>query len=301
MTAMKRELRPTAHIEIVWMSPEWAKSILEKNTKNRPINNPNLKFLKNEMETGRYQFNGDTIAISLSFILLNGQHRLMNCVELQQGFWAIMVTELEDDVFVTIDTGRPRQASDTLSIGGVADSKRMAANTRKIMGFAQRVYRNNLSGNRIKTANSIILEIFKANKDVITEATVEIHPSYVKGQRILPPSTAEAAAAALILSGEDKNMVYAFMREIYSGEKEEHSMASTAAMLLRGYLINVRVSERKLDNKAMVATLFNSFYKYKRGSNAKKYNAPKKDVSELIPHFVLNGYNATSGETNAVQ
>lgn len=114
--------------EVIRVTPEIAKNILEKsNTKNRTLSIGRARALARAMEGGQWAMNGDSIKISDTGILLDGQHRLTAIVISQTSQDVLFVTGLKESVFTTIDVGANRTAADMLSIAGVKNSAIIAS------------------------------------------------------------------------------------------------------------------------------------------------------------------------------
>lgn len=71
------------------------------------------------MKKGLWRVNGETIIFNKSGELSNGQHRLSACVEANTPFLAIVLCNVDDDAFATIDTGKIRSGGDVLYLSGV--------------------------------------------------------------------------------------------------------------------------------------------------------------------------------------
>lgn len=111
-----------------FISPETASSMLAANTSNRRVITSHLKRLEATFWAGEMKLNGDSIRISASGVLLDGQHRLMACANTGIGFYTIVVRGLPDEVFDTIDQTRaPRKLSWVFSVSGEANCKTLAA------------------------------------------------------------------------------------------------------------------------------------------------------------------------------
>lgn len=113
-------------VELQTITPEKAKSMLEYNTINRPINYREVVKLAREMKQGRWKVNGDTICINGQH-LIDGQHRLLAVIESGCKIQTLVVDGIDSNVFDTKDVGRRRSAADTLSVRGETDTKTLAA------------------------------------------------------------------------------------------------------------------------------------------------------------------------------
>ena len=117
------------------ITPEIATDILSQNSINRNIRLKHLAHMINAFRENRIKFNGETIKIAKSGRLLDGQHRLMACVKTGVSFKTLVVRNLEEDVFDTIDTGSKRSSSDALSIQGVKNPAVISGAIRWLLAF----------------------------------------------------------------------------------------------------------------------------------------------------------------------
>jgi hypothetical protein len=100
-----------------WMhiTPETAEDMLKRLDSNRRLITTHVTFLAEEIRENRWRVNGDTIRFS-NRRLLDGQHRLHAVIQADKPIWALIVEEIPDESFDTIDTGRTRGAGDILSL-----------------------------------------------------------------------------------------------------------------------------------------------------------------------------------------
>lgn len=122
---------------IILVTPEMARRVLARNTRNRPIRESHVRRLMDEMQSGRWQYNGEAIKWSVDDVLLDGQHRLTALSRMPDTFPAIpflVVRGLPTSAQNTMDQGRMREASDQLVIDG------LAGHNSKIIASAIRVY-----------------------------------------------------------------------------------------------------------------------------------------------------------------
>lgn len=86
---------------------------------NRPLSDQHVHRIANQILSGKWRFNGDTIKISNDGGILDGQHRLWAVVESKVSIETIIVRGVEREAFATIDTVRkPRSGGDVLSLVG---------------------------------------------------------------------------------------------------------------------------------------------------------------------------------------
>lgn len=102
--------------EIAIVTPEAASKYLESNSINRPVSPQTVKKYINELESGGWKVNGDTIRFDTAGRLLDGQHRLQAIAQSGIPQQCILVKGLDSSAFDTIDIGRKRTGADTLAI-----------------------------------------------------------------------------------------------------------------------------------------------------------------------------------------
>lgn len=140
------------------ISPETAEEMLNLLDVNRKLLSSHVSFLAREMKGGRWKLNGDTIRFSPKR-LLDGQHRLQAVIQSGVTITALVVEEIDDDAYDSIDTGRGRQAGDILSSIGLSNPFMVAAAGRFIW-----YYDNNLNlDSSLRISNHQVLETVRRN------------------------------------------------------------------------------------------------------------------------------------------
>lgn len=121
------------------MTPELATKLLENNQENRPLSSLHVERLTNQIKTGRWKFNGDTVKIAATGDVLDGQHRLWAIIESSRAVETIVVYGIEKDAFSTIDTLRKsRTGGDVLAIAGVKKYRGAVAGALRYLTLYQR-------------------------------------------------------------------------------------------------------------------------------------------------------------------
>jgi hypothetical protein len=121
---------------VVRFTPSLASAFLDRNTKNRGMSKQNRSKIGIAMQGGYFDLNGETIKIGKSGRLLDGQHRLEECVRTGCDFESVVVFGLDDSVFDTVDQGKARAISDVLSINGEVNTRTLAATANSLYQFA---------------------------------------------------------------------------------------------------------------------------------------------------------------------
>lgn len=113
--------------EVITITPAIAQMLLKRNTSNRRLSELRVDGLALAMTQDKFKFNGDSIRVSETGVLLDGQHRLSAIVKSGKPQEMLLVTGLPDDVFTTIDIGSARSTSDFLSIKAMNNPVTLAA------------------------------------------------------------------------------------------------------------------------------------------------------------------------------
>lgn len=118
----------TARLETI--TPERAEALLGGNKLNRRVSGSVIGKYARDMAAGRWHLNGQTIKLSKSGKLLDGQHRLEAAKKAKRSFQAIVVEGLSEDSFSTLDIGHRRSVSDILRERGETHTIILASSLR---------------------------------------------------------------------------------------------------------------------------------------------------------------------------
>lgn len=113
--------------ELKCITPEDAKTLLLLNTNNRPLIDSYVDKLAKDMTEGRWIQNGDTIRISNTGVLLDGQHRLAAIVKSGVDQTYLVASDLANDAFAVTDNGKPRTTGHVLAHEGIPHYNAVAA------------------------------------------------------------------------------------------------------------------------------------------------------------------------------
>lgn len=117
----------TLKTETMTITPEKAKDFLAQNTRNRKIKPANLAVVKAALQRGEWKLNGEAIKIARDGTILDGQHRLLACVETGISFRTLVIWDLPDETQETMDTGRARSPKDVLALRGHTNAVALAS------------------------------------------------------------------------------------------------------------------------------------------------------------------------------
>ena len=78
---MNKTATPKIIVKLVTVTPDMAFEMLEKNTRNRKVDEKRVRQYAKDMKSSRWALNGSTIVIAEDGTLLDGQHRLWAVIE----------------------------------------------------------------------------------------------------------------------------------------------------------------------------------------------------------------------------
>lgn len=112
---------------VATITPEYAETLLEGNTGNRPLRPSAVTRYAHDMKEGRWILNGEAIMVAEDGTLLNGQNRLSAVVQAGVPIKTVLVTGLNGSAMDTIDLGVARSLADTLHWKEVGNPRMVAS------------------------------------------------------------------------------------------------------------------------------------------------------------------------------
>lgn len=122
-------------VSIRRITPDTAREMLSRNTKNRPLNKTHAQRFRDAIAAGEWWMNGETIIFATDGTLLNGQHRLWAVVASGVPIDVLVVNGIDSQAFSTIDGVRARRPSDVLAIDGEKNAVQLAAAVQALVAF----------------------------------------------------------------------------------------------------------------------------------------------------------------------
>uniref|UniRef100_B0SYI2 ParB/Sulfiredoxin domain-containing protein n=1 Tax=Caulobacter sp. (strain K31) TaxID=366602 RepID=B0SYI2_CAUSK len=144
------------------ITPEIAERILSGKAPNRHVSASVIHKYARDMAAGRWCLNGQTIKISSSGKLLDGQHRLEAAKKAKRSFQSIIVEGLPEDSFGSLDIGRRRSVADILRERGESHTMSLASSLRWLWMIKNEVI---LAANTSPT-NGELLKLLEENPGI---------------------------------------------------------------------------------------------------------------------------------------
>lgn len=261
-------------IEKVFVTPDFAASLLKKNTKNRPLSPSIIARYTNEIKEGRWkEETGELIKVSKDGCILDGQHRLTAIVRSGVGLFFHIATDVNDDVFDVLDTGKKRNGADSISIFGEKYSTPISAAI-----TAENWISAECKGKR-GMSNAEIVENYKENKEKWSECGfvgVGLSNSISKA---LSPSW--AVAFLFHFSKIDRDEANEFMRQLCEGR----GIKNNSIHLLRRRLIDAKVSKQyRLPDEMLIGLVLKTWNAFRRGHEISHLRY--KPAEEVFPSAI---------------
>lgn len=222
------------------LSPCAARLLLEShNGRNRGLKKHQKHFLRAQIESGKFAYNGESIVIGDDNQVMNGQHRLTACAESALAIEVLMVFGVPADAFVTIDQGARRSGADVLSIEGHKSCVALAGCLRQVDNyFHDAIGKSHASGYSARNDNARFLELLGQYPEVKESVSKMLHC------KLTPPSL--AAALHYLFAMQDKAQADEFCDVIVDGVKTdvEYSNIGKAAAMLREWLMRQAIGHK---------------------------------------------------------
>jgi len=238
------------HTQVEIVTPQVATTYLQKNTRNRPLNKSRVEAYSRAMQRGEWQFNGDPIRFSRKGVLIDGQHRLSAIVHSGVSQDVLIIRDLPDDTFKTIDVGAKRTAGDLASLAGFKNTNVVTSGSRMFLTWRQTGSINAAAEKR--PTNIQILDFLKENHIAERAASYVARSLFLK--RILTPST--ACFLYLAFSTRDEGLAIGFLDELQSPTQIKWD---SPVFLLRERVMQSTGAKTKLRKHEMIAICMKAF------------------------------------------
>lgn len=264
----------SAEVSVVSINPAIAASMLEHNNKNRPRKQTTVNAYARQMAEGLWALNGESIKLSVSGELLDGQHRLLAVIQSGATIQTYVARGLPDEAFHTLDTGIRRSAADTLALKGEAQVTTLAAACAWLWRYQNGIHM------RGGPPYPSTIEV---------EQTLAEHPSIRESINKTKDSRnlmAHSLATVLhyLFAQKDEELADIFFETIGSGINLH---ADDPIRILRERLIQNRVAKAKLPNIEIMALVIKAWMHVRLGTKIKFLRWRRTgDAIEAFPDIV---------------
>ncbi len=245
------------------ITPEKAAEMLKRNDNNRPISEFTWRMWGTIMRNGKWLHTGEPIIFSKRGRLLQGQHRLLGCLNYETAFMVDVVFGKDEEIFSVLDTGKKRTCADIFSINGVKNSVLMAASVLWVIGYNRGGFTKPTGGTPdARMSNADILREYEKYTDL--QSSMWVARSFSKNRFAAP---ALMTALHYICAQKCRRDADAFFKIVADGYGDMKK--NNPALMFRNKLIdNLRHHER-LTNRAIGALTISAWNLYRDGHSGR--------------------------------
>jgi len=212
------------------VTPERAERLLAQNTLNRGISGSVVDKYARDMRAGRWCLNGQTIKLTTSGRLLDGQHRLEAVKKAKTPFPAIVVEGVPESCIGSLDVGHKRGLSEILRDRGEINTASLASALRWLWMLKHEV----VLAAKTSPTNGEMLELLEGSPGIRHGQKYAANLRDFMGSGI-------TAALHFIFSQKDRDQADVFFERLIDGVE----LISTSPIYqLRERLIKIRASHR---------------------------------------------------------
>jgi hypothetical protein len=246
-------------VKVMAVTPAMAEAWLEVKGPNRSISNARVDRYAQDMKSGNWRVNGETVKFDHAGNLLDGQHRLWAIVESRATVTLTIVRGLDPDDMSTIDTGLARSFANVLQIKGEGNTSVLAGAARFWYGYDNRV----LTAGGIPTvSHAELLKVIEA-KPWLRERVSEYAASPAK--KIGQPTVMAFLYSGAARNGKDTKRAEAALRWLETVGTGLCQNAKDPAYLFRERILQNARAKSKLPPQVLAALGIKSWNAFASG------------------------------------
>lgn len=262
------------------VTPSMARDMLAKNPRNRALRRSNVRYLANELKSGRWMLTHQGVAVATDGTLLDGQHRLHAIVEANTSALINVSFDCPAEMFTVIDTGSTRSSADVLRTAGVVQrNETTAAAAARIVYLYRNLGNYAWTGEMSRISATVVLEEYQRASELYGWA---IRLANRARTELVALNVKSAIAAFVVLVSEageqaglfDRYEVESFVMSIASGANMSKGDPRWAfrQQLINGWTPGSNKGARA--SQAWLASLIKVFNLYLSGAQLKMFKSP---------------------------
>ncbi len=263
----------TPIVEILDVSPEMAEQWLSRNPNNRNLRGQVIASYARDMSAGSWVLNGETVKISSTGHLLDGQHRLSAVVAAGTTVPMIVVRDIPPEVMPTVDAGAKRTYADALRIQGEENTAVLAAVTRRAILWDK--------GYRTKTGS---LSPTATEMSAFLQQHTRLRGSAEVASKLAPKTMLPASIIGLchwLFSDLDPDEALWFLARLADGDG---LAADDPIAALRNRIVKMRVGGGRVNETESLALVVMAWNARRAGETRSKLQLPRGGLtSENFP------------------
>lgn len=248
--------RSNVFAEMIYLTPQLAAEILDKNPANRNIAAHRVTIYATDIKEGRWSANGEAIIISDEGTLNDGQHRCAAVIEADIPIHTLAVFGVARETRHTTDTGASKNAGNFLAMDGVKNAATVSGIARLALAYETFGQLNKAS----RVSNAAVVEYYHRNAEEIDKVTYLAQKYKKQAQYVAPPSL--FGACWFLFRKINKGAADQFMSELAAGAMIG---AGDAAYVARNRLTSLGRAKRH----TRAEIIFHAWNGYRRGGVVK--------------------------------
>lgn len=254
--------------EAVTVTPHIAREILGMNEGNRPLSHRMVRHYAAQMNKKQWKYTGDTIKISKTGRLLDGQHRL-NAIA-QSGFSQKynIQTGLSDEIFDVLDTGKGRTAADALAIKGHTSSTTLSGAIKLVYTYERKQMGRSDNVEKFERATNHDVATWEEYHNIeMMKECVEAGGRFYSKIKLFSPAT--YAGFCYLFARKNKEQAFDFFTKLSTGEDISATQGSPI-YVLRQKMINLQIAGKRASVDERYALLIKAWNAYREGTVIKR-------------------------------
>lgn len=211
-------------VRLMAVEPRAAEEWLKKNCENnRRVVWSRVKQYAADMRAGKWRLSDQAVSFNAEGRLVNGQHRLLACIEAGCEFVTLVVFGLPADSMFTLDGGKKRTTDDNAGITGMEWPRGAGATVRRLFMGAERRFGRSYTDQ----------EVAEFLDDKVKLAAVRFAHARLPRGRVCSAPVRAVVARAYLCKGVDRVRLDGFANVLMTGLMEK---GDEAAVMLRNLI-----------------------------------------------------------------
>jgi len=196
------------------ITPARAQEYLTHNESNRKVRPGRVAQYAEAMRRGLWHLTGDAITFDSYGRLIQGQHRLLACIEADTDLVTAVVRGVDPAAYTVLDSGLNRAASDAIASGGLSDQNQIAAISRVLLTWRAGIHFTDSTKVAVVVQRDDVVEFALKNGELM--ADVSRYAKRIK-HSIGGNSTAYGALIFELYQGERNDECDVFFDAVVNG------------------------------------------------------------------------------------
>ena len=275
--------KPTA--EIMTITPELARLMLERNREeNRPQSRRPLWMYQKEIAEERMMVTNQGLGFDTEGRLIDGQHRLVSCIQAGKPFDSVVVFGLDPEAFMFVDSGYKRTSGHKLHMDGFKDTNKLAAASRivlmhDLLGIRLSVKDASWGISPRGDGNQRIPDEFIIDFCRETPKFVELQKWYHSYSKFRPIPQSSFHAVHWLIWQKHPSLANAFIEQLCYGESLNRA---ENVYRVREHLRALHLSRERLNQAWILTWLIDSFNDTRRGKTTKFTMVSGRDFPKVL-------------------